>query len=392
MTKIVYCVMVFISFSLITACGSKPDSHDHDSEEEAIAENKEHEETNNNIIVFTKEQEKYVLDFKAEEVKKQTFYQILKTNGQILSAPGDEVLISATMSGMVSVSTPNLVEGLTVNAGQQLFSISAKNLSENNTTTRLNESKAVLNVAKAEYERASELAKEKIISQKEFQQIQLAYDQAKLNYQTYSAGMNGGNKSVSTPIKGFVKNLLIQSGQYVEIGQALATVTQNRRLILRADVSQRYTPLVKNVKTATFVTPYDGKTYDLTELEGRLISVGRNSGENSYFTPVNFEFDNKGNIVEGTFVEIYLKSLPIADAIVLPISALLEEQGRYFVFIKLDHDGEYAKKEVKIGASDGINRHIIAGISEGEKVVTIGAYALKLASMSNAMPEDGHQH
>ena len=367
------------------------EGHDHEGHNHGEAKPQGNEE-DGNIIALNASQIENILDFKVETIKKQPFHQILKTSGQILSAPGDESLISATMSGIVSISNANLVEGFKVNQGQQLFSISGKNLSENNSATRINESKAILSVAKAEYERAQELVKENIISQKDYQQSKLAYEQAQLNYQTYATGMSGNGKSISSPMNGFIKNLSVQSGQYVEMGQTLASVTQNRRLILRADVSQRYTHLVKNVQTATFTTPYDNKTYELSDLNGKFISTGRNSGENSYYTPVNFEFDNKGNIIEGSFVEVYLKSLTINDALILPISALIEEQGRYFIFVEIDHENEFIKKEVRIGASDGINRQILAGLHEGDKVVTKGAYALKLASMSNSMPAHSHDH
>jgi len=379
-------------------------SHDHDSDHECEGHDHDHDhghdhsqsgeavEGEGSVIMFSDEQAQNILDFKVEEVRKQEFYQILKTSGQILSAPGDEVQIAATMSGIASISNPKLVEGFAVNSGQQLFSISGQNLSENNSSSRIIEARAIMNNAKMEYERASELVKEKIISQKEFQQAQLAYEQAELNYKTFTAGMSGSGKTIFTPIKGYIKNLYVQPGQYVDVGQILATVTQNKRLILRADVSQRYLPLIKNIKTASFTTPYDNTTYELTELEGNLLSIGRSSGGNSYYTPVNFEFDNKGNIIEGSFVEVYLKSSPVANAIVLPITALIEEQGHFFVYVRHEHEGEYIKREVMIGASDGINRQILKGLNVGEKVVTRGAYAVKLASLSNAMPEHSHSH
>lgn len=358
--------------------------HDHDVKSEGGEES--------NIIALTEDQIKNILEFKVETIKKQTFNQILKTSGQILSAPGDESLISATMSGIITISNSNLVEGFQVSRGQQLFSISGKTLSENNSTARVNEAKVVFENAKAEFERAQELVKENIISQKDFLQTKLSYEQAQLNYQTYASGMSANGKSILSPMSGYIKNLSVQSGQYVEMGQTLANVTQNQRLILRADVSQRYLHLVRNVKTATFTTPYDNKTYELSDLNGKFISIGRNSGENSYYTPVNFEFDNKGNVVEGSFVEVYLKSLPVNDALVLPITALTEEQGRYFVFVELDHKNEFVKREVKIGASDGISRQILGGLKDGEKVVVKGSYAVKLASMSNAMPAHSHDH
>lgn len=366
--------------------------HDHDDENHSHSESDKEEDHPDGIILFTEEQSKHILDFKVEKIKKCQFYEILKTSGQILAAPGDERQVSATMSGIVSLSNPDLVEGYTISAGQQLFSISAKNLSENNTSARLNEAKAILNNSKAEYDRANALIADKIISQKDFDQIKLAHDQALVNYQTLSAGMSSGGKSITSPMTGYIKNLSVQSGEYVEMGQTMATITQNRRLFLRADVSQKYTSLVKNVKTATFTTPYDNQTYDLTDMNGRLVSIGKSSVGNSFYTPINFEFDNVGNVIEGSFVEVYLKSQIINNALILPVSALIEEQGHFFVFVQQEHDDEYIKKEVKIGGTDGINREIISGINEGDKVVTKGAYALKLASMSGAMPEHSHEH
>jgi multidrug efflux pump subunit AcrA (membrane-fusion protein) len=194
-------------------------------------------------------------------------------------------------------------------------------------------------------------------------------------------------------MSGYVKNILIQSGQYVETGQALATVAHNRRLVLRADVSQRYLPVIKNVQTATFTTPYDGAVYDLADLNGKLLSFGKSSDGNSFYTPVSFGFDNKGDIIEGSFVEVYLKSQPVAGALVVPVSALIEEQGKFFVFVQQDGDNdEYLKTEVAAGDSDGRSRQILNGLKSGQKVVSKGVYALKLAALSGLAPEHSHQH
>lgn len=370
------------------ACGhnhEKHDDHDHDHGDKKEVEEGKH---NDDEIVFTKTQSANILDFKVEEVKLQPFHSIIKTSGQILSAPGDETLVSATMSGIVKISNSNIVEGYAVKAGQALFSISSQNLTENNMATRAVEAKSAYENAKSEYERTQQLVQDKIVSQQEFERTKFVYEQAKVNYQTLSAGMSGSGKSISSSMSGFLKNLLVQSGQYVEIGTPLATVTQNRRLILRADVSQKYLTEIKGVQTASFTTPYDGQNYSLADMNGRLLSFGRSS-ENSFYTPVNFEFDNRGNILEGSFVEVYLKSQLIPSTIVLPKSALIEEQGNYFVFIQLDEEG-YQKREVKLGASDGANTQILAGIEKGQRVVVKGAYAVKLASLSSSMPEHTH--
>jgi multidrug efflux pump subunit AcrA (membrane-fusion protein) len=131
----------------------------------------------------------------------------------------------------------------------------------------------------------------------------------------------------------------------------------------------------------------------LSDLNGKLLSFGKSSDGNSFYTPINFEFDNRGDIVEGSFVEVYLKSQPIANALVVPVSALIEEQGHFFVFVQKENDDdEYIKTEVLTGASDGLNRQILKGLKSGQRVVTKGAYALKLASLPGAASEYSHNH
>jgi len=237
MKHIFLIAVISISLAFFSACGHKHnESEDHEQHEhcdghnhdEHDHENEDHnhesemkEGENPDIVVFTGEQVKNILDFKVEKINKQTFYQVLKTSGQILSAPGDEVQISATMSGIVNISIPKLVEGYELKLGQQLFTISSRNLSENNTSMRLSEAKVILETAKAEFERAKELSNEKIISKKEFQQAQLAYEQARLNYQTYASGMSASGKSISTPLSGYLKNISVQSGHMSKWGRCL---------------------------------------------------------------------------------------------------------------------------------------------------------------------------
>jgi membrane fusion protein, heavy metal efflux system len=49
-------------------------------------------------------------------------------------------------------------------------------------------------------------------------------------------------------------------------------------------------------------------------------------------------------------------------------------------------------KALKLGANDGLNVQILSGVSEGERVVTKGAYQIKLSQASGALPAHGHEH
>ena len=244
--------------------------------------------------------------------------------------------------------------------------------------------------AKAAFERAENLVKDKIISQSDYEQSRLAYENAKTAYDAVAGKTSVRGTRVTAPIGGFIKNVAVSEGAFVEVGQTLATVSQNKRLVLRAEVSQRYLNDLRSVSGANFRTPYDDKVYSLSEMNGRLLSVGKSSDGSSVSIPVIFEFDNGGDVIPGSFVEIYLISSPQRDVLTVPLSAVTEDQGVHFVFVQLDDEG-YAKREVKLGAADGRNVRVLSGLKAGETVVSKGVAQVKMASFSGAIPE-GHSH
>ena len=229
------------------------------------------------------------------------------------------------------------------------------------------------------------------MSQKDFNAIKENYENAQLTYEAIAKNHTRTGVSVTAPQGGYIKNCLVQEGDYVSVGQPLVSITQNRRLFLRADVSEKYYSYLHSIQSANFKTPYNNKVYELDELKGRLLSYGKASGGNSFYVPVTFEFDNRGDVVPGSYVEIYLLSSAMPDVLVLPVTALTEEQGLYFIYLQVDEEG-YKKQEVTLGASNGKEVQILTGLKAGDRVVTKGAYQVKLASASNAIPAHSHEH
>ena len=122
-----------------------------------------------------------------------------------------------------------------------------------------------------------------------------------------------------------------------------------------------------------------------------MLSYGKASGGDSFYVPVTFEFDNKGAVIPGSFVEVYLLTRPLEQVISVPTSALIEEQGIFSVYVRLDEEG-YEKREVQLGANNGERVQVLSGLHPDEEVVVKGAYQIKLASASNAIPAHSHQH
>ena len=340
------------------------EAHDHDHEgHEHEGHDHEHEAggTHPGEIVFKKALAEAV-GLQTVTVNPAPFTDVIKTSGRVMAAQGEESVIVATVPGVISFGSLPFVDGTAVRKGQAVLSIASNALSDGDVAAK----------AKFAYETAN-------------------YENAKVAYEAIAGKQTAKGVSVVSPLNGYLKNIQVKEGDYVSVGQPLATISQNNRLVLRADVSERYYNDLPMIQTANFMTPYDNALYKLSDLRGRLLSYGKASDMNSFYVPVTFEFDNKGAVIPGSFVEIFLLTKPMENVLSVPVSALIEEQGVYSVFVRV-HEEAYKKVPVTLGADNGSEVQILSGLNAGDEVVTVGAYQIKLASASNAIPAHTHNH
>ncbi len=359
-------------------------------ETEAAAIAAQGEPVAENNIVYLKEQA-WKVAFANAPVKRQTFYEIIKTSGQILPAPGDETIVTATADGLILFSGNKTIIGSEVSAGTTLFSITGGQLATGSIDANFSSAKTNYENAKVSYNRATELVKDKIISEKEFQQIKLDFDNAKRVFDALAKNYSANGQAVMASTGGFIKNIYVSEGQFVTSGAPLATIAKNKNLILQANVSQKYFNKLATITNANFKTIESDEVISVTSLNGKIISYGKNASASSPFIPITFQINNTGNLIPGSAVEVYLQSGAIDNVLVIPITALIEEQGNFFVYVQTSGES-FQKREVKTGGSDGINIHVISGVSEGERIVTKGAYQIKLSSAAGTLPAHGHEH
>ena len=347
----------------ICGCGHSDANHDHGHE----ADGGQH---GSDEIVF--EAAKAVeAGITCDTVRAGTFRDVISTSGKIIPATGHETAVIAGRAGIVSFSSP-VAEGSPVNSGDVILTISSGNLQDGDPAQK---AYIAYQTALKEYERAAILVKDKIVSQQEFERVRSNYETAKIAYEAIGGGENGGTP-VKSPATGYAGKI---------------AVTNPDRMFLQADLSGKYIDRLGRIASANFRLPFSDKIYRLEELGGRLIAEGRALDETSAYIPVTFEFDGKGEIIPGTFAEIYLLSTARDNVISLPLTALIEEQGEYYVFKKLDADC-YEKVHVGTGASDGTRIEITEGLEDGDVVVTEGAMRIKLASAGNTIPGHTHNH
>lgn len=395
-------IISVLSFGLWSCHSHKhDDNHSHETEEHNHDDDHYHahggessgSESKNNVssnideIVFTQAQAE-ASGLKTQKIEPADFFAIIKTCGQVLPAQGDEITVSATNNGVVTFERNSLVQGAKVNKGEVLLFLSSQNVENGNPVQK---ARIAYGIAQSDYERAKKLYEADLMTQRDFNEIRLVYEQARIEYQSFTTQSHDHEGvDIMTPIAGFVKSIYVKEGDFAVIGQPLFTITQNKKLNLRADVSERYYHQLKMIQSANFQTAYSESLYKLNEMNGKFISFGRSTTDDELYVPVNFEFDNVGEIVSGTYVDVYLLGAKRANIISIPKTALVEDQGLFFVYKQVDEEG-YQKQEVKLGQTDGERFEVLSGVKPGDIIVTESTYHVKLASMTTTVPH-GHEH
>ncbi len=325
----------------------------------------------------------------SQEIVAGPFHQVVAVSGEVLSAQGEEQTVVANVSGIVTFTRP-LTVGAQVGRGAALLSISSDNMAEGSPVER---ARIAYEAARREYERTTPLVAEKIVSEKEYTRIKEAYEQARLTYEALGNDHRPGKKgsTVASPMSGYLKSCMVSEGDYVTVGQPLLTLVRGNRLYLRADVPERHYAALGHIRSANFRTSYNNKVYTLDELDGRLLSYGRSAGEQGFYLPVTFEMESRDDLVPGSYAEVWLLSNEMPDVLSIPHTALTEEQGVYFAYVQLDAEC-YERREVKLGADNGREVQVLSGLHAGERVVMKGAYHVRLASVSKAIPGHSHEH
>lgn len=340
---------------------------------------------------FTEEQSS-IIDFATAEVSKEKFGRVIKTTAQVVSAAGDEQVAASRASGIVRFAGGDIVEGASVKKGQRLFTIESSGMADGNMNVRYQEADANYQAAKAEYERKAELAKDRIVSQAELERSRAAYEGAKAAYDNLKGNFSPSGAVVCAPMSGYIKNIGVQNGGYVEAGQAVVTISQNKDLYLRAELSPRYYASLRNIKTANIELPDGGGVYTLEELKGAFVNYGKASDSQNPLIPVTFRIQNCGNLIAGSFVKLYIVSEAEEEVIAVDNGGIVEEMGNNFVFVKIAPE-LFEKRMVTLGGTDGKRTVVTSGLKEGEIVVTKGAMMVKMAQGASALdPHAGHVH
>lgn len=407
MKKILILFMAII-YIVMMSCNHKDDSHNHSHENDTHDHNQELDDSHDHNhgqdtehthdgesahdhAVANEANKSHEHEYHTQKTELQSFNEIIKTSGEITVSPGSKIEVVASNSGRVSFVKTDLADGVDLSKNEVLFLISGDELIDNNIDLKYSESKTDFEKAESEFKRAEKLFASRIISEKEYQQIKAEYEKSKAAYELIAKKFSTGGATINAPAKGYIHELLVTEGQFVEQGQKLAVINKKDKLRLRAEVSQKYVKRINHIQSANFSVSSISEIFSTNDLNGKVISAGQSLNSSGFYIPVIFEIDYHPDLLPGSFARIYLKGETINHAVVIPKTALIEDQGSYFVFVEANHD-EFEKRHVILGHEDGTRVLIQSGLKRGEVIVTEGVYQVKLASMSNELPEHSHSH
>jgi cobalt-zinc-cadmium efflux system membrane fusion protein len=125
--------------------------------------------------------------------------------------------------------------------------------------------------------------------------------------------------------------------------------------------------------------------------EGYIQSVGETVDPQTRTVPVRARVANLGTTLKHEMaVEVRIVTGGRKNALMIPVTALVDEEGVKVVYVK---EGEkYERRQVQIGSVTYQWAEILSGVEEGEEVVTAGAYQLGNMRKGGGGEEDHDEH
>jgi len=125
---------------------------------------------------------------------------------------------------------------------------------------------------------------------------------------------------------------------------------------------------------------------------GRLVSVGNFVDPQRRTVKVIYELANRNRqlaVEQAASLRLFRRARKEGPAI--PESAVVDDAGRPVIYVQTGGE-TFERRTVTLGERQGRMVLVTTGISSGERVVTEGAYLIRLASMSTQAPSHGHAH
>lgn len=325
-------------------------------------------------------------------VIKDGLFKNTKAERQKIAVPialTGEVSFDERRVGHVSTQVEGIIKRVQVALGdhvrkdQPLLEIESVTVGEGQSAYQ--EATAMLDLARRNYERAAELRKENISSDKEFLQARQELEAAQIRAQgarnkLSRLGTNGagGRVVLRAPIEGTVLVMHAVSGEVARPQESLITVGDNTAVWVWADLYERDIAVVKKGQaTDKLAATVSVRAYPGDAFPGLVDLVSPAMDESSRTVKVRIALKNPdGRLLSGMFANVKVFLPGTDEAMALPRAAVSEDEGRSFVFIHYKDD-YFVRRSVEVGRKWAGWVEIKKGLDPSQTVVADGAFLMK---------------
>lgn len=379
---------------------------------------------NSGTVKFLMEQQ-WLIRMKLAQVEEQTVARQITTTGRVVPAANKQAVVAPPVGGILGggqiprIGQP-VAQGQTIAILQQTATsaeqaqVRGAAASLNLETARLEADRRTaagevesarirLDHATEEAARAQRLYERKAFSERqlhaaesELKAAQVGYDAAVKRLEALTSspsvvasrvGVGSANASytVRAPLSGYVTKVNKSIGEQVLPGEAILEISNLDTVWVEAPIFERDLNRLGGGAGATFTTA----AYPGQEFRGSVVDFGAVIDERTRAATVVFQVPNGGRALRiGMQADVRLDAGESVTAMMIPRSAVLDNEGKKIVYILLSGE-EFQRREVTLGDEYGDKVAVVSGLNKGERVVTQGAYQIRLQELR---PRDAGAH
>ena len=335
-------------------------------------------------LYFIKTNSKPLVEYKTQSPKTQNIEKKTVVTGTVI--PEDEVEIKPQISGIIEKLF--VEEGDLVTNGDLLAKVKVvpNEQSLNTAKGRLSNTLILLKNAEVEFNRNQSLFDKEIISQQQFDNAKLSFDQAKQNVinartdlQIIKLGSAGGSSIANTNIRATVAGTILEipvkeGDQVIEsntfnAGTTIATIADLNKMIFEGKVDEAdVAKLIIGMPLKVSLGAVQDKEFD-AQLKFIAPKGNEEQGTVQFKIEGDVYLDNSVFIRAGYSANASLV-LEKKDSVMCISEALLQfDKITNDPYVEIKNDkGKFVRKNIDLGISDGINVEVVKGLSKEDQI------------------------
>ena len=305
--------------------------------------------------------EKAAVPVRAEAVERGEIVAYVSTFERLMTERWVEIV--ARTPGMAKAL--HVEEGDRVDAGDILVQLDKDQLN-----LRLKQVEVALEQARTTFERTKALFERQLVSEEDYDNArhqlrnnEVALEEARLNL-TYA--------DIRAPIAGVIMQRTVEVGDMVQNNQQVLVVADMDPLLVRIRIPEKRMHQIHSGQEARLlIDALPGHHF-----KGRVRMINPGVDPQSGTVKVTLEVPpDQGPLKPGMFTQVQIITERHSQALLIPKKALILETDEDDVFVLAD--GKARRTPVELGFSEGNRVEVIAGLTEGDRVITVGQEGLK---------------